>query len=86
MSTQHPDNANQPPWVEGEIIGGNDEVHELRASARVRKMLSNNQIDSKLLGRISWLLFQHLSCQLCHPHLNLNERSRVDQFEQVQIV
>ena len=29
MSTQHPDNVTLPPWVKGEIIAGEDEVHEV---------------------------------------------------------
>jgi phosphoenolpyruvate carboxylase len=29
MSTQHPDNATLPPWIRGEIIAGEDEVHEV---------------------------------------------------------
>jgi len=29
MSTQHPDNANLPLWVQGETIAGEDEVHEV---------------------------------------------------------
>jgi len=28
MSTQHPDNANVPPWCEGEVIQGDAEVFE----------------------------------------------------------
>jgi len=28
MSTQHPDNANVPPWCEGEVIQGDAEVYE----------------------------------------------------------
>jgi len=28
MSTQHPDNANVPPWCEGKVIQGDDEVYE----------------------------------------------------------
>jgi len=29
MSTQHPDNACVPPWSKGEVIQGDDEVHEV---------------------------------------------------------
>jgi len=29
MSTQHPDNVTLPPWVSGETIAGEDEVHEV---------------------------------------------------------
>lgn len=29
MSTQHPDNVTLPSWVKGEIIAGEDEVHEV---------------------------------------------------------
>jgi len=29
MSTQHPDNVTLPPWVRGEMIAGEDEVHEV---------------------------------------------------------
>lgn len=28
MSTQHPDNVSLPSWVSGEVIQGEDEVHE----------------------------------------------------------
>jgi len=28
MSTQHPDNANVPPWCKGKVIQGDDEVYE----------------------------------------------------------
>lgn len=28
MATQHPDNATNPPWARGDLIEGNDEVHE----------------------------------------------------------